>query len=516
MTKCPICQSENPSSSTACLACGSPLSAETITMKGVVLPAGTALYNGRYTVGKVLGQGGFGITYLGSDLIDQISIAIKEFFLQGCIRQGTTVRPTGAIPADSYASVKEKFLDEGKVISKFKHPGIVTVKSVFEENNTAYVAMEYLKGRTLKDVIEEKGSIPESEALGYIIKVAEALNEIHKANYLHRDVKPENIILTDDDRVVLIDFGSAREFATGKTKTMTSWLTPGYAPIEQYGQKAKFKPTTDMYALGATAYHILTGKMPEQATDRMIEDTLAPPSDVNPNISKAVSDAVMWAMQIDAANRPQSVSEFLGAVVGKAGALPSTPPSPTIAITPPDRLESDQRKRNLLLPVLLIVVALAITAGLVWMQYMPSVVNEPDEVTTVVPVTGPEVPEVAEIEFVKEGITIDWEGGNLNTYRYTLTPDVCDLHVFGTSDKIDDIDWDTVRVFVDLTGLTSGTHEKEVQFSGLVETVRLDHIIPEKVNVQIWRKFSFVEPDPIDDPIEDDSGDDILPPPPPG
>ena len=199
------------------------------------------------------------------------AVAIKEFFpqVQGCSRNGTAVRPGGMITQAEYLEEKSKFLAEGQRLAQFQHPHIVKVFSLFEENNTAYMVMELLKGKTLLRIIEGHGPLEQTEALTYITQIAEALDVIHSAKLLHRDIKPENIIITEARRAVLLDFGSAREFAAGKTRRMTTTLTPGYAPLEQYGQRARFGVPSDIYSLAATLYHLLTGEIPIQATDRV-------------------------------------------------------------------------------------------------------------------------------------------------------------------------------------------------------------------------------------------------------
>jgi serine/threonine protein kinase len=176
------------------------------------------------------------------------------------------------------------------------------------------MVMDYLKGKTLSKILEERGTIPEREATAYIRQVGQALSIVHRAGLLHRDIKPDNIVITDDGRVVLIDFGSARGFAAGKTRRMTALLTPGYAPLEQYAEMAQRGPYTDVYALAATLYHLVTGQMPVQATDRAAGVELRPPRELNPHISRSLNDAIMWAMGMKVDERPQSVSEFLRAL----------------------------------------------------------------------------------------------------------------------------------------------------------------------------------------------------------
>ena len=333
---CAVCGHQNPDNALTCGACGAALglSATGTPLSGTPgiktggtsshgiapaayapqLPKGVRLNNGNYAVGEVLGQGGFGITYKGGDLNLRRYVAIKEFFPQGCARQNQTVQPAGTLSAADYANVKAKFIEEARTLARFSDPGIVRVFGVFEENNTAYMVMEFLEGSTLSKRILEKGMLDESEAVSIAEKVGGALKVVHDAGIIHRDLKPDNVCLTKDGRVVLIDFGTARAFASGKTVKQTTMLTPGYAPLEQYGQQARFGAYTDIYALAATLYHAVTGQVPPQATDRAAGVELKAPRDLNPKLSRAFSDAIVWAMQVKASERPQNIGAFLDAI----------------------------------------------------------------------------------------------------------------------------------------------------------------------------------------------------------
>ena len=330
---CPICNAENPTSAVACGTCGAPLGTDPSSAFSGALPPGTKLQGGMYSVGKVLGQGGFGITYLGGDIRSRRPVAIKELFPYGSTRRGNNVHPFGGLPASEYASTRARFLDEARILARFDHPGIVDVYGTFEENNTAYMVMELLRGETLGQLVEERGPLPEVEAIGYIRRVGEALLVVHEAGLLHRDLKPDNVMLTGDDEIVLIDFGTARAFAAGKTGRMTTMVTPGYAPLEQYGQSARFGPFTDVYALAATLYHVLTGQMPAPATDRASGVDLVPPRTLNPAISEITSDAILWAMTMRVDQRPQNVREFLDALPSE-DALTAPPPPPRVTVPP--------------------------------------------------------------------------------------------------------------------------------------------------------------------------------------
>jgi WD40 repeat protein len=306
---CPFCGAE-VGNAIICPQCGATVATPSISVS-LSLPLGTKLFGGKYSVGKVLGQGGFGITYMGADTILSRPVAIKELFPEGCQRNGTTVQPT-RIPPSDFSSMKQKFLDEARLLASLNHPGIVKVYDFFEENNTAYMVMEYLRGKSLAKLVEERGgALGEQEAVGYILKVCEALDVVHKAGYLHRDIKPENIIVCEDGRVVLIDFGAARAFMAGKTGRMTVILTPGFAPLEQYAEQAKRGAYTDIYALGATLYYLLTGQVPVSAADRFSGVELKGVREINGRVSRQVEEAVMKAMAMKVEERPQSVEEFV-------------------------------------------------------------------------------------------------------------------------------------------------------------------------------------------------------------
>lgn len=326
MKICPVCQVPNAEDGAVCRTCGSLLLDDVDMSSGAVessyevLAPGTSLQGGSLSIDRVLGQGGFGITYGGFDALSGERVAIKEFFPYGCLRRGSTVTPSHLLDATQFALAKANFLNETHLAIRFRHPHIVEVRAVFEENNTAYLVMEFLDGPTLHELVEQHGALSQGEALRYIEQIGRAIETLHDANLLHRDIKPENIVIcaglgfNPAARAVLLDFGSAREFAVGTTKHMTSVLTPGYAPLEQYGQRARFGRFTDIYALGATLYHLLTGSAPPQATDRASGIELLSPENVNPNVGHLVSEAVLWAMEIKVDARPQTVEEWIRAL----------------------------------------------------------------------------------------------------------------------------------------------------------------------------------------------------------
>ena len=280
-------------------------------IKGILSP-GACLANGEYRVEQPLGQGGFGITYRGIDTRLNRAVAVKEFFPEGCWREGSTVVSAGRWNMDTYSNAKQRFLLEGQTLGQFNHPGIVRVFYYFEENNTAYMVMEYLRGKTLAELLQQRqAKVPETKALAYIIEVGKALKSLHQAQCLHRDIKPDNIMLANDGRVVLIDFGAARDFTSSSTARYTTMLTPGYAPLEQYGRSLKYGAFTDVYALGSTLYHLLTGAAPKSAIERAAGVELKTVCELVPEVNPHVSEAIARAMAMDIKERIQSVEEFL-------------------------------------------------------------------------------------------------------------------------------------------------------------------------------------------------------------
>jgi serine/threonine protein kinase len=348
---CPICGSGNPPHAVACGACGAPLAGAALPAH--TLPPGTKLAGGAFTVGKVLGQGGFGITYLGSDTRRSRPVAVKELFPAGAVRHGKAVRPTGDWTAADFTAAKQAFCEEGRTLEQFHHPGIVDVFGVFEENDTAYMVMEYLRGQDLEGLLSKRGGpLSEAEAIRHVRAVGEALIVVHGAGLLHRDVKPDNIIDTEDGRTVLIDFGSARAFAAGKTHRMTAMVTPGYAPLEQYSQHARFGPFTDVYGLAATLYHLLTDQIPVSPLDRIQGVELAPVRRFNPAVSERTSRAVAHGMEMEVGKRPQSVQEFLSRLGAVSQPQPgaATRPRASPPRRPPPAPRSPGRPAPLLQP----------------------------------------------------------------------------------------------------------------------------------------------------------------------
>ena len=282
------------------------------------LTIGTILQGGKYRIDKVLGQGGFGITYLATqDILDR-KVAIKEFFFKEyCDRaeDSTTVTLGTQSNKDLVHKFLKKFLKEAKTISKLHHPNIIQIYDIFTENNTAYYVMEYIDGKSLGDIVKEKGAIPEQTALGYIGKVGDALDYLHLRNINHLDIKPGNIMLRNNDsEIVLIDFGVSKQYDTDTnegTTTTPVGISHGYSPMEQYIQNGVqlFSPQSDVYALAATLYKILTMVTPPSAI--IVNDEGLPVDCLQSRgISQHVINAILSAMK-PKSQRTNTVMDFI-------------------------------------------------------------------------------------------------------------------------------------------------------------------------------------------------------------
>lgn len=276
------------------------------------LRSGANLHEGNFVIDSLLAAGAFGATYLAQDKILNRPVVIKEYFPDGCRRSGDDVIPYHIQNAEDFTNAREHFLNEARVLAQFHHPGIVGVYNFFEANNTAYMVMEYLRGPTLLEVVNERGVLAPDEVLEIARQICDALKVVHQAGMLHRDIKPNNIIWCDDDRVVLIDFGLSEKFDDGSSRhtrpleTALRFGTPGYAPLEQYTHSAQLGPSSDIYALGATLYHLCGGQMPLPATDRACGLELGPLRSPHP----VLNEYILWAMSPEIKKRPASVEAY--------------------------------------------------------------------------------------------------------------------------------------------------------------------------------------------------------------
>ena len=279
----------------------------------LALPQGTRI--GEFEFQSVLGQGGFGITYLGKNHALDRPVAIKEYLptVFATRERDLSVVPHSSQATENFQWGLDRFIREAQTLAQFQHPNIVPVHHFFEANNTAYIVMEYVEGETLKDFLKRNGVLTESELKKILHPILEGVEEVHRADFLHRDIKPLNIIIRDEDHLpVLIDFGAARLAIGDKSGTTRAVLTPGYAPIEQYwGNTENQGPWTDIYALGAVCYRALTGDDPAEAPDRMQDDPLIPVSDrCGEQASEQFLAAIDHALQVYGSDRPQNVSEW--------------------------------------------------------------------------------------------------------------------------------------------------------------------------------------------------------------
>lgn len=310
-TLCYGCMEEMGAAQT-CPYCGYELGTAPVSAHHLV--PGTMLEN-KYRIGRVLGQGGFGITYIAWDQKLEMKLAIKEYF-----PQGMAARAPGRAEVDkSSGEIKEqltfglqRFLNEAKTLARFaEHPNIVTVRDFFETNSTAYLVMSYVEGVTLEQYLQRKGGrLSFNHCLKIIMPVLDALKEVHRAGIMHRDISPDNIFINKDGRVILIDFGAARQEMREKSKSLSVILKAGYAPEEQYRSKGKQGPWTDIYAVGATLYRAITGQTPLEAMDRMAEDDLKPPLELGAEIRVDQESVLLNAMAVNAVDRYQTVEEL--------------------------------------------------------------------------------------------------------------------------------------------------------------------------------------------------------------
>ncbi len=286
---------------------------------GKELTIGSSLQGEKYTIERIIGAGGFGITYLIRHNALGHLFAVKEFFIGGsCVRNTINNRTIllQGIDSGTYDKYLQKFIEEAQTLVRLDHPNIVKVTDIFCENNTAYMVMNFVEGDTLQRRVERNGRLSYEAAKNYITQLVEAATYLHRLDILHRDIKPENIILTSDNKVVLIDFGSAREFVHDKTQSHTSILTHGYAPLEQYSASSKKGAYTDIYSLGAVFYYMLTGQKPMDAATRTME-TMPEANKLVPEIPAFANHIILKAMELKPEKRYQSAEEFLVELSGK-------------------------------------------------------------------------------------------------------------------------------------------------------------------------------------------------------
>ncbi|MGN0379538.1 MAG: protein kinase [Butyrivibrio sp.] len=313
--RCNNCFKEYDDNLGVCPYCGFTAGKEP--QEAYMLFAGTVLQE-RYIVGEVLGFGGFGITYKAFDTKLERIVAIKEYYPSGLVYRVPGAADVVVIKGKRYKDYTNgltRFLDEARNATKFiDNPNIIDIIEYFEENGTAYFVMELLVGLPLDVFLAQSGGkLNPDDAISIITSVGHALKDIHKEGYIHRDIAPDNIYICSNGKVKLFDFGATRFSADGD-KELSVILKPGYAPAEQYDTVNKQGPWTDIYALGATMYQLVTGIKPDESTNRKIKDTVKSPHEIVPGISQNLSNAIMRAMAVEMHLRYQNVDDFIRAI----------------------------------------------------------------------------------------------------------------------------------------------------------------------------------------------------------
>jgi formylglycine-generating enzyme required for sulfatase activity/serine/threonine protein kinase len=276
------------------------------------LPGGYELR--QYTVIEVLGFGGFGITYKARDENLQRTVAIKEYLPSDlAVRtDGSTVSAKSKQDLESFEWGRERFLDEARAVAQFNHPNIIQIYDFFEENGTGYIVMPYIGGQTLSEAIKQQGTLDEQTIRAWLWPVIAGLKVVHAAGYIHRDIKPQNIMMDEESSPILLDFGAARAAIGGRTQALTAIMTPGFAPWEQYETQGNQGPWTDIYALGAVMYCCIAGQKPMDVMDRLRDDVLEPPQNQSSHrYSSGLLGGVAAALALREEDRPQSLDDFV-------------------------------------------------------------------------------------------------------------------------------------------------------------------------------------------------------------
>ena len=325
---------------TFCSECGRPYGS--VETEPFALKPGTIL-DGKYLVGEMLGQGGFGITYIGFDLLLEQKVAIKEYYPMstGMVSRenSTTVVWSSAVMQKSGMEKGfDSFLKEARKMAKLGGiPGVVGVKSVFIQNETAYIVMDFIEGETLLKKLQREGPMDYGTCISLMTPIMQALAEVHKHGIIHRDISPDNIMVQSDGKLILLDLGAAKDLdiqgKDGNVQSSQMVAKHGFSPVEQYGQAGKIGPWTDVYAMAATIYYCCTGVLPPSATDRMIEDTLT----CRPRLTKEQFDVLAFCMSVLPQKRPQNMDALFQIVTHPAG---KTPPVRDVPRTEPVRPET--------------------------------------------------------------------------------------------------------------------------------------------------------------------------------
>lgn len=286
---------------------------------------------GKYLLGMAIGEGGFGITYIGMDLNLEMRVAIKEYYPNGCAvrncSESNTVLSYSNSTQEVFEKGREKFINEARLLAKCSNLSeIVSVKDFFRENHTAYIVMEYIEGITLKAYLKQNGDhIPAQKTLQMMKPVICSLSKVHDMNLIHRDISPDNIMICNNGSVKILDFGGARDYIFSNEKSLSIMLKPGYAPEEQYRTHGNQGPWTDVYALCATMYRCITGSVPPESLERAYQESLPPIRSISPNCPPAAASTIEKGMSIYPEDRFQSMQELYSALYESSESFSDAP-----------------------------------------------------------------------------------------------------------------------------------------------------------------------------------------------
>ena len=449
MKYCPFCMSELSDNTQNCPKCGRNIN--DYQHPAHVLNQGAMLHD-RYLIGGVLGEGGFGITYIGMDTLLQYRVAIKEFFPNGMVNRNNTVsNDVMSISTETakevFSKSRDNFLREARTLAKFSNePGIVAVKDFFEENHTVYIVMEYLDGITLKQYLNQVGTISPNNTVCLLMPVFRSLKKIHEKKLIHRDISPDNIMLVGEE-VKLLDFGAAREFAD--EKSLSVMLKHGYAPMEQYRRHGIQGTWTDVYAICATMYKCITGKIPPDAPDRVFEDDIKMPSELGIDIDPDFEKVLKHGLALKPDERIQSIDELLEEIDKIPGMsineekevkTVTVSPEPDVKTVIPDKEPDDAVRLSQLVPDSEMadnkpsiqpapeIITQKETESVRYSEYIPSSKEKDPE-----KVPAPETSDAPEIDLGKPSDTSDDKKNNSNKNKFIIIGAVAAVAVIGAA-----------------------------------------------------------------------------------
>lgn len=318
MTRCMGCMAEMTEQERICRHCG--YQKDTDVKEAYYLLPGTILKE-KYLIGRVLGYGGFGVTYIGWDQVLQRKVAVKEYLPSDFATRSYGSRRVTVFSgeaAEQFQAGLHSFLFEARRLAKFNAVAeTVDIYDCFEENGSGYIVMEYLDGATVKEVLRKRKRISVEQARAIALSVLRGLSAVHKESIIHRDIAPDNIFITKTGRIKILDFGAARYATAVQSKSLSVILKPGFAPEEQYRSRGEQGPWTDIYALGATIYCMITGKRPEESIQRLADDHVKPPSQLGITIDPNIENAIMNSLNVRKEYRIQDADSFYRALCGK-------------------------------------------------------------------------------------------------------------------------------------------------------------------------------------------------------